>query len=496
MLRNPQNCPSGASHSNPRIGHAVRGLAVTGTTLVLLAGATSADAAQEFSSRPDLRPPSIKVTTKAHDTAPGLIFVSPRGGKDQTGPMIFDEAGDLVFFKPLAKGVSAFDMRAQTYRGKPVITWFEGKLLRGYGHGVGVIYDQGYNQIARVKAARGQQVDIHEFNITPDDTALILGYRPKRQDTRGVKGGKRNDLAMQNVVQEIDIATGKLLFEWDANKHVAPSETYTPRPSRSTIPFDYIHANSVNRDTDGNLLVSARATHTIYKVNRKTGKIMWRLGGRKSTFKMGRGTRTAWQHDAHRRADGTISSFDNNADAPAKGKHSRGVSVRINEKAKTATLVRQWVHPKKLLSPSQANTQFLPNGNVMIGWGGGNSNMSEFSKGGKLLFDATMSGNAQSYRAYRLPWSGQPTSPPRAAATVIGATTTVRASWNGATTVAAWRAVGGPAPDQLVVRGTVGRDGFETPLSYAAADAYVAVEALDAAGNPLGRSATVKVGTN
>jgi hypothetical protein len=456
--------------------------------------ASAASASQSFQSRPDIKPPSVQVTTKARSTSPGFVFVAPKGGDEQRGPMMYDESGQLVFFQPVPAGTTVLDFRPQQYQGRPVLTWWQGEAKRGYGFGSAVVVDSAYRQIATVKAQNGYQMDFHEFTITPRGTALFDAYKIVRQDLSKVKGGKKNSLTMKNVVQEVDIASGKLLLQWDMNEDIAPTESYEVVPKRAGFPYDYIHVNSVNEDTDGNLLISARATHTIYKIDRTTAKIIWRLGGKKSTFKMGKGARTAWQHDAHRQADGTITAFDNNADEPAKGKESRGVQVKVDEGAKTATLVRQWTNPKAQLSPSQGNMQFLPNGNVFIGWGGTATNVTEVSKGGSVRFEARFTNRSvESYRGYKAPWSGQPTSPPKAVAKRSGKGTAVRVSWNGATTVASWRILGGASESALTVRATGARRGFETLLRSPAADKVVAVEALDAAGNVLGRSKGVTV---
>lgn len=473
-----------------RAGSAAFGVVIAAAVL-----APAAHAAQHFESRPDITPPSVRVTTKPTRTAPGLIFVAPKQGNAQRGPMIYDEAGNLVYFRPVPKGTTVLDFRAQTYQGKPVLTWWQGKAERGFGFGSAVIFDQAYRQIATVRAGNGQRMDFHEFNLTPQGTALAGAYKLMRQDTTGAKNGEKHDRTLQNVVQEIDVKTGKVLFEWNANRHIPPSESYEVVPDRVKLPYDYIHINSINLDTDGNLLISARATSTVYKVNRKTGKIMWRLGGKKSNFKLGKGAHFRFQHDALRQADGTITIFDNNADEPVPGRQSRGIQLRVNASSRKATLVRQYKNPKPQLSASQGNIQTLPNRNVFIGWGGNATNVTEFSRSGAVRFEARFTERlVDTYRAYRFPWAGQPTELPRAVAARSGNTTTVRVSWNGATTVAAWRVLGGPSPTALQARSTGPRTGFETQLRYEIPDAVVAVEALDAQGNVLSRSNPVAIG--
>ena len=191
-----------------------------------------------------------------------------------------------------------------------------------------------------------------------------------------------------------------------------------PPPSRAPRHpiYDYFHINSIEPEANGNFLVSARNTHTLYEIDRKTKKILWRLGGKKSDFKMGPGTNFEWQHDARRQADGTITIFDNGA-APPVEKFSRVLVLRVNTADKKATLVRSYHHPDRLLAPFEGNAQFLPNGNVFVGWGA-QPYVSELSKSGALLFDAYFGDHkppgkdADTYRAYRFTWHGHPTDRP------------------------------------------------------------------------------------
>jgi hypothetical protein len=469
------------------------------TSVALAAIATvvavpAAHATQKFRSLPDIAPPGVKVTTKATNTAPGLVFVAPKQGTVRRGPMIFDETGKLVYFRQVAKDTTVLDFRVQRYRGKPVITWWQGEAKRGYGFGKAMIFDDTYRKVAEVKAGNGQRMDFHEFTITPKGTALFIVYKIVRQDLSSVAGGTRNDLAMRNVIQEVDIDSGKVLFEWNANRHIHPTESYDVTPDRASLPYDYIHMNSINLDTDGNLLLSARATNAVYKVNRKTGKIMWRLGGKRSTFKLGKGARFRFQHDAIRQDDGTITVFDNQMDLPIKSRNSRGLQLRLNMAKKTATKVRQWHNTRRQLSASQGNLQVLSNDNVFVGWGGDTPWMTEFSRSGAKRWEAKFTDKGvDTYRAYRQVWGGQPKAAPRAVARNTSGTITSWVTWNGATTAAAWRVMGGASEAALSPRVTVPRSGFETKLAYTGNDTVVVLEALDADGNVLGRSKAVTV---
>ncbi|MDO9407152.1 arylsulfotransferase family protein, partial [Patulibacter sp.] len=482
-----------------------RGRAAAAGLLVITAAAAAAPsagaAAGPYVTRPDLRPTTVRVTTPATNTAPGLVFVTPKGIGFQSGAEIFDDRGKLVWFRPRAKdGTSILDLKPQTYQGRPVVTFWEGVALRGYGFGSFRIVDQNMNEIGNVSPNGKGQMDFHELTLTPRDTALGISYKPVRGDTRSVRGGSRNDLVMRNLIQEIDPRTNKVLWEWDATKAVSPSESYLPIPRRAEVAYDFIHANSVNEDTDGNILVSSRHTHTIYKVDKRTKKIIWRLGGKRTNFEMGPGARFAWQHDAQRRPDGTISLFDNvSSIEDDRGKRSKGLVLRLDEAARTASVVRSFVNPVRKLNNTQGNLQALPNGNWFVGWGGTGDNVSEFSPDGKQLFEAKYaSTGTESYRAYRSPWTAQPTVPPKAVARRSSNSVAVRVSWNGATTVTAWRVVAGGSARTLAPRTVASRTDFETLIRFADRDEAakaVAVEALDGAGNVLGRSNVVTVGS-
>ncbi|MGH2978344.1 MAG: arylsulfotransferase family protein [Solirubrobacterales bacterium] len=445
-------------------------------------------AVERFRTRPDLRPPTVRVRRRPRRTAPGHVFIAPLNGPGQDGPMIVDSRGELVWFQPLRRR-TAMDFRVQSYRGEPVLTWWQGRFVRGWGQGEYVIADGSYRPVARVKAGNGLRGDHHDFTITPQGTALLTIYDAVRRNLSSV-GGARRGTVMDGVLQEVDIETGRVLFEWRSLDRVGIAESYKSVPKRSRDPWDYFHINSADVDGDGNLLISARNTHTVYKVNRRTGAIIWRLGGRKSSFKMGRGARFAWQHDVRRQADGTLSIFDNAA-SPTVRERSRGLVLAVDTKAMRARVRRKYEHPRGLLAPNKASMQVLPNGNAFLGWGA-EPYFSEFSKAGRLLFDARFPAAVDSYRAYRFRWTGRPPDEPAVAAVPRRAGgLTVYASWNGATNVTGWQVLGGARPDALrpVVSGA--RNGFETAIRVRSDERYVAVQAKDSSGEVIGVSRTV-----
>jgi hypothetical protein len=295
---------------------------------------------------------------------------------------------------------------------------------------------------------------------------------------------------MDCAVQEIDLQTGAVRFEWHTITDIAIDESYVDPPANPTASiYDYVHANSIEVDHDGTLLVSARNTSTVYKIDRTTGAIVWRLGGKRSDFAMGAGATFSWQHDARRQPDGTLTIFDDGA-SPG---HSRGIVLRLDEQAKTATLVRAFEHPAPLLARSQGNMQVLPGGNVLIGWGDAGY-VSEFSANGKIVFDATYPAAVQSYRNYRQAWTGRPADLPAAAAVSgPGGSVTAFASWNGATEVATWDVLAGPSAGALKLAGSVPRSGFETSIPVRGPAQWVQVVARNARGAVLGSSPIVNV---
>jgi Arylsulfotransferase (ASST) len=445
---------------------------------------------QVFSSRPDLRPPAITVQTSSPDARPGSVFVAPKRGATQRGPMIVDEAGELVWFSPLPGDEQAFDFRAQSYRGRPVLTWWQGRVALYRGAGVGRIVDTAYRPVATVRAANGYAMDAHEFTLTPSGTALIMSYVVVPWDLSKL-GGRRDGLVEDNVVQEIDVETGALLFEWHALGSIGLGESYRPAPRARGKIHDPYHLNSIDLDADGNLVLSARHTNAIYTIDRRTGNVIWRLGGKRSDFAMRPGATFKLQHDARVQSDGTITLFDNVSEKlPARGRRSRGITLAVDRDRRTASLESKVEHPDGILSPTQGSMQRLDRGGAFIGWGGLRPEFSEFDARGRLVFDARFDAEGvETYRAYRLPWSATPARRPRAVATAARGSTTVNVSWNGATDVARWRV----RQSGTGSAATAARRGFETTLRVDGRPRTVVVDALDASGRVLGTTAPVAV---
>ncbi|HVY96876.1 MAG TPA: arylsulfotransferase family protein [Solirubrobacterales bacterium] len=489
-------------------------LGLTALALLLSAlGATAASA--EINYQPagspiapvtdptQLQPPPVTVLRSSRHLADGSIFIAPKtapGGtiSGQQGPEIFDNEGRPIWFQPIAAPYSATDFRVQRYRGQPVLTYDVGQSTGGPGHSEGwnVILDRHYNQIATVQAGNGLAADQHEFALTPQGTALITIYHQVPYDLSSV-GGPANGSVLDGIVQEVDVASGKVLFEWHSLDHVPLSDSYQPLPSSAATPYDYFHINSVNLDSDGNLLISARHTWTVYDVDRHSGDVLWRLGGKESDFQLGPGVQFSWQHNALPEAGqpNTIRIFDNHSNGAAGSPASRIIDVRLDQKAHTATLVSSVQHPDGLSAGSQGNAQRLPGGHLFVGWGQ-LGRFSEFDAAGNLVWDGQVPAGYDTYRAYRSPWVGEPDTDPTAVAERSagpGNRVKVEAIWNGATEVQRWLVLSGRRPDHLRPAGSAAWDGLDTQISVHTRDPYVEVVALDDRGRPIGRSQAVSV---
>jgi hypothetical protein len=412
-----------------------------------------------------------------------------------TGPVIVDAHGRPVWFKSLPRGWYAFDLKAQTYRGKPVLTWWQGTIL---GEGHAVVMDTSYREIATVHAGNGHQVDPHEFLLTSEGTALITASPTTVPADLTSVGGSRNGRVADSVIQEIDVQTGRVVLEWRALEHVPVSESYMWAGNGV---YDYMHANSIDVTPDGNLLVSGRHTWALYKLERSTGRVIWRLGGKKSDFHMGQGAQFAWQHDGRQPDEETVTVFDDGA-AFFEGNHrfrtthsqSRGLALSVDHAARTVAVNHSYRRRPPVLSGGFGNLQTLPDGNVVVGWG----NLplaSEFSPDGALVQELDLPVVYASYRAYRQPWKGTPGERPAVAVTrgSDGRKTTVHVSWNGSTECSSWRVRAGADPTRLHPVATHRRTDFETAIDVPVSSGYVEVAALDGAGRALARSDPARV---
>jgi hypothetical protein len=398
------------SRLTPRIASLRRVAALLALGAPIALAAAAAPAAEAAPTAP----PPVSVLTSTGNVGQGDIFVSPFGDATTyaNGPEILDSKGNVVWFQPVPAGEEAADFRTQTYDGQPVLTWWQGTGLGAQSSGTDYIYNDHYQQIATVNAGNGLSADGHEFLITPWNTALILSYQTTTANLTSI-GGPADQTVINGVVQEINIATGQVLFQWNSADHVPYSQSEQPLPASASDPWDWFHVNAVKLDSDGNLLIDARDTWTTYKVSLATGNIIWQLGGKDSSFALqaapgqtldSAGEIFSWQHDPEPIGNDEYTFFDNESAGTPNLPYSRAVTVKLNEWNHTATLVSSDNQPEGLSAASQGNAQTTADGDLFVGWGI-LPYISEFSPSGQLLFNAEFPAGVNTYRAYLQPWN-------------------------------------------------------------------------------------------
>lgn len=483
---------------------AARSLAAV--TPVLTAPPGTPPAYQHFVTRPDLRPVGVwidKTSAAVGAGQPAYIFAatgpglgSPFPTRAQPGLMIFDRNGSLVWFRALtAATAKANNFGVQTYQGKPVLTWFQGTVPLGFATaGAYYLADDSYTTIRTLGGANGVPADLHEFLLTPEGTALHTGYQYL---------GKEKLYA--GHATEVDVATGDVVFDWSSYPAVPPSLSYVPGE-------DYFHINSIDLwpGSERNLLISSRHTSAVYLIERSSGRILWRVGGKASTFAMvgaATGTRFEYQHDARALADGTgFSVFDDGSAAlgpgiasPPTPEHQAWAKVfNLDTATKQVTLRHQFNHSTEpLVVPYSGSNQLLANGDRFVGWGAQPwfSQFAALPDGAGIVLDGRFPGGVTSYRTFTAHWTGRPPLDELSFVVLRGSAPgsfTGYVSWNGATEVARWHFSAGTSSGALGERASGPRQGFETAMSFTASGAtHFRATAYSAAGAELGTSDVV-----
>lgn len=447
---------------------------------------------QSFYTVPGMRAPIMTVTAPDRDPTAGDIFTTNGPGPGQYGPLIYTPQGRLVWFDQMPEGEAAENLSVQTYEGRRDLTFWRGHVLSlGFGQGEDVVMDSRYRAVARIHGANGLSADLHDFQIATDGVAYITAYNPIRCDLTAVKGSASGAL-VDTAIQEIDMRTGLVRWEWHSLDHVGVGESEVEVPHGS-MPWDYFHLNSIDPQPGGDIFISARSTWAGYQLQGKSGAILWRLGGNRSSFQMEPGTKLAWQHDGRVLSGGQVTFFDDGSNPPIHSQ-SRAVRIALDFRTRRARLLAAVTHDPPLLAPSQGNVQTLAGGDTLVGWGGVPA-ITEYAPDGTTLFDAHQPLDMSFYRAFRFPWSARPLDPPRVSAGLndTGEETIAHMSWNGATGVAAWRLLAGQRSDALSVLATIPDSDFESSTTLPAKYAYVAAQALDAHGRVLAVSGATAV---
>jgi arylsulfotransferase ASST len=453
-------------------------------------------------SRPDLIPPRIAVDQTSPQVAgDGKLLLTPtpspvvHPGSGITihsvgpgGPMLADAQGRVIWFKQLQPPEVAANLRVQRYHGHRVLTWWQGTVnFSAFGAGEGIIANHSYRVVKSVQAGNGYSMDIHEFSLTHSGDALFTVYSPILVHLPGTPPDTLSKL-LDAAVQEVDIRTGLVVWEWHAYGHIPLSDSYaTPQNSAS---YDAFHINSIQPLAGDRALISARDTSAIYEIDKATGKLIWKLGGKDSSFDLGPGARFHFQHNAQMLGGGQIGMFDDEAGPPEYAPSSRGLILKLSRDGRTARVARSYQRPDDTSAQSEGSLQVLPSGRVFVDFGAQRF-FSEFSPSGQLLYDGSLPVDDGTYRMYREHWNAHPHTVPTAATVANGESVSVYASWNGATRVARWQVLAGDGPDALEPVATGRRFRFETRIDVPAGPAYFAVRALGQRGRVLGISHAV-----
>ncbi len=390
----------------------------------------------------------------------------------------------------------------------------------GWGHGHGIIMDKHYRVVKSVEPSGNYMAssDMHEFIVLPDGkTALMSQFIRSAYDLCAWDICNGLGYIQEGAFQEVDIETGNTVFEWRSLDHVDTSESYigpgtteiSGTGREPALPWDYFHINSIDKNAEGDYLISARHTSCIYKISGKDGHVIWRLNGAKSDFRL-KGFETeygfSFQHDARfisqTATTTTISLFDNGGNGfNFTQTFSSGMVVVLNHVDKTATLQKEMFSPlldgEHHMSKSQGNTQILPNGNVVLGWGNNAFYSEHLSNGTAVWYGALGYTNLMNYRAHKFNWTGLPLTKP-ALWTYSRTGTNAEGmmfymSWNGATEVRSWTLYTAPtATGSWSPVTTLAKDGFETIWHNDLFAMYSYVVALDKDGKVMSKSEVQK----
>jgi len=442
---------------------------------------------QRFNTLPGVAAPILTVTAPDRDPQAGDLFLTNGPGPGTYGPLIYGPEGRLIWFDQLPPGEVAENLAVQRYRGEPVLTFWVGRVPDlGFGEGEDLVLNRRYQTVLRVRAGNGLKADLHDFQLGPNETAYITAYNPIRCNLAAV-GGNANGAVIDTAIQEIDLRTGLVRWEWHALDHIPVGDSHTSPPAGES-PWDWFHLNSIDVEQNGNLFISARNTWAGYQLEAGGGRVLWQIGGVESSFKLGAGVETAWQHSGTVLGPEEVGFFDDGANPPVHSQ-SRAVRIRLNFATHQATLAAAYLHPSPLLSVSQGNAQWLPDGDVVVEYGS-IPELSEYGPHGELLYDAHLPLDMTSYRGYRFPWEGLPATPPAVSANENSTEeeTIVHVSWNGATGVSSWRILAGESPRALKPQALVPATAFEVSASLPHRFRYVSAQALGADGALLGSS--------
>ncbi|HET9124608.1 MAG TPA: MFS transporter [Solirubrobacteraceae bacterium] len=452
-----------------------------------------------FASAPSLHPPRLALYTKrkldGYVMTANFYDLTKPPIVGQSGPLMLDSSLDPVWFRPVPSDEVASDLHAQTYEGKPVLSWWEGKVTATglIDSGEDVVVNQHYRTVARIVGRDGWVITLHEMIIRGHD-AYVTVNKNVRRNLSG-EGGVDDGVMVDSGVQVYNLRTGRLVATWDAAKHINPRQSRVQPPTNG-FPWDAYHINSISLQPHDEMLVSMRNTSALYLVSMRTGRILWTLGGKQSDFTIPRVDRFSWQHDAQLHPGNVLTVFDDHCCditgagvyLPASGP-SRGLEMKLHPATHTVTPIAQYSHGVTFHAEYMGNVERLRGGDTFVGWGEVPF-LTEFNRKGSIIFDGSFPAPDMSYRAYLQKWVGRPLTRPSVAVRHASAGTEVYVSWNGATLVRRWRVKSASG----ATLANVPRAGFETTIPLPGSAREISVQALSASGAVLSTSAPVPAG--
>lgn len=323
-------------------------------------------------------PPNVS-TVVLSEPAPGFIFLTP-ANPHSIG--IMSNSGVFVFWQDLNTS-QATDFKPHE---NGMLSYFDGNDNAHH------ILNNQYEEVDTVQAVNGYDSDLHEFIIDDNGHYLFLIYAQIPYDLSPY-GGYVTATLQTTIIQELN-ENKDLVFEWNILDHIPVTDSNQPLD----MPLvDYPHGNAIEIDNDGNLLLSSRHLDEVTKIDRTTGAIIWRLGGKANQFSFMNDSGFAMQHDVRRLDNGNLTLFDNGTEAR---NYSRAVEYEIDEVNKTARLVWQVTGP---WARCCGNVQRLPNGNTLVNWGNTGYITEIDATTNDVIWEAQFS-QGFTYRAFRFPW--------------------------------------------------------------------------------------------
>lgn len=346
-------------------------------------------------------------------TSAGDYFLSPTRIVSGDGyNVIVSNTGALKYYEKINEGVP-FNFSVAS---NGMLTY--GTMSEYYDFGGGgdtefKMMDDTYNVVDQFSMGNGYTSDFHEFQYMPNGHVFMVAYDLQPVDmSKLVDGGHPGALVAGSVIQELD-TYGDVIFQWRSWDHYDLLDSYA---DLTKSVFDAIHINSIELDlSDLNIIVSSLALAEATKIDRNTGEIIWRMGGKNNQFTFQNESEDhaplyfMFQHDIRRLKNGNITIFDG-GDSERR-KYSRAVEYKIDEENKTATKVWEYRKDPDIYSPNMGSVQRLANGNTVIGWGlasmYGDPMITEVDSVGNVVAELTFDKPlTTSYRAMKFDWDG------------------------------------------------------------------------------------------